>query len=85
MKDWLKRFKTHPLHCLSHIVVGGVARWAFPGEEGAVLMGVMLAYQFGSGLRKQDEVGKVDTIGLDCVDYGLGYIAAAVILRVLAY
>ena len=32
-------------------------------------------YQFGSGLRKHDTEGRVDTIGLDCVDYAIGWAA----------
>ncbi len=38
------------------------------------------AYQFGSGWRKQQQ-GKIDTVGMDCFDYALGYLVTATVRR----
>lgn len=42
------------------------------------------AYQFGSGYRKAVNTGQTDTIGLDCVDYALGYLLGVAVRIVLA-
>ena len=38
-------------------------------------------YQFGSAWRKSDGGGYVDTVGLDSVDYVLGYVAGCAARR----
>lgn len=42
------------------------------------------AYQFGSGMRKAVNAGETDTIGLDAVDYAVGYVAGSIIRRLTA-
>ena len=46
-----------------------------PGLGWALLSGGWV-YQFGSGWRKQQQ-GKIDTVGMDCFDYALGYLITA--------
>ena len=83
MKGWLKRFKTDALNILGHIAWGMLAG-VLGGIDGTAFLAGGFAYQFGSGYRHVVNEGKADTIGLDCVDYALGYIIAVVIRVVLA-
>ena len=79
MRSWLRRFKTHPKECLAHILWGAVAG-CFPGVEGQALLVGGWVYQFGSGWRKQQQ-GRIDTVGMDCFDYPLGYLITATARR----
>ena len=80
MRQWLARFKTHPRQCLSHVVWGfGAGVWG--DLEGVAILTGGVVYQFGSAWRKSGGDGRVDTVGLDSVDYVLGYVAGCAVRR----
>ena len=83
MIGWAKRFKTHFWDCMGHILWGMLAG-VLGGIDGTAFLGGGFLYQFGSGYHKAVNTGSTDTIGLDCVDYALGYLLAVVIRAVLA-
>ena len=81
MIPWLKRFRGYPLQCLGHIAWGILAGYV-GGVDGLALLLGGWAYQFGSGWRKLEE-GHIDTVGLDCFDYALGYAIGVGLKRLL--
>ena len=83
MTSYFKRFRHHPLGCLSHIL-WGILAGILGGIDGTAFLAGGWAYQFGSGWRKSQVEGQVDTVGLDCVDYAIGYILAITLRVVLA-
>ena len=84
---WFSRWRRYPGSIIGHIGQGlicGAAAATPYWPPAAVWAAAYLAYQFGSGARKWAAVGHPDTMGLDTVDFAVGFAfgyAAAAICR----
>ena len=83
MKAWFSRWKRYPGSCFGHIAWGALAGYV-GGADGLALFMGGLAYQFGSGWRKQ-QAGEIDSVGLDSFDYAVGFAIGLGVRKALAY
>lgn len=74
---WFSRWRKYPGSIIGHMAQGaacGVAAAYGHHWPAGVWLTASLAYQFGSGARKWSAVGHPDTMGLDTIDYAVGFI-----------
>ena len=77
--NWFNRWRRYPGSIIGHITQGAICGLvAAYGHHwpAAVWSTAYMAYQFGSGARKWAEVGHPDTMGLDTVDFAIGFAVA---------
>ena len=74
MRAYFARFRKYPGSCLGHIAWGAMAGYIGSRDpvSGAALLSGGYAYQYGSAWRKS-QLARIDTVGLDCFDYPVGY------------
>ena len=85
MTDWFRRFRIYGWSVAGHIAqgaaCGAAAAYGHHWPAGIWAMGY-LAYQFGSGARKWAAVGHPDTMGLDTMDFAVGFVPGYAITRI---
>ena len=74
--SWFSRWRRYPMSIIGHIGQGaaaGVAASYGHHWPAGIWSAGFLAYQFGSGARKWSIYGHPDTMGLDTMDYAIGF------------
>ena len=84
---WFSRWKSYPLSIIGHLAQGaacGAAAATGHHWPAGIWAGGYLAYQFGSGARKWATCGHPDTMGLDTMDFAVGFAAGYIAARMYA-